>query len=345
MKDTRYAYAVAHVRALENRMLQRTDYNALLRASSLDEATRFLADKRYGESDDADAYRFAARRSGEGPTGQGRGEYASPEAMLDAELMRTWNAVRAACPKGAPIELLLYQNDFHNLKTVLKTVAGGLAHEGLTLEPNAVAPAEIRRAFVEGKPEILPERFREAAVEAHRILIQEEDGQRAEIVLDKAFFNIMREDAMRTKSGFLAGWVEMSIAVMDMKTALRGAYTGKSKAFLRDAMVECGRISVEALADAAARGVSTVLQVFTHSGFEEAAAAARESTGAFEKWCDNAILRYLQPARYRAFGFEPIVAFWVGKQYELQAVRMLLSRFVSGIGAEALTERLRDSYQ
>jgi len=276
MKDTEFVYASAYTRTLENRMLQRADFEALLAAPSEREALRYLAGKNY---------------------------------QVEGELVRAWDEVRYTCPEGAPLHVLLYQNDFHNLKTILKAVFGDTAYESLMLEPCTVPPEEIHRAITQGKPESLPEPFKGPAMETYQILARDGDGQLAEIALDKALFTAMAEIAKQSKNDFLIGWVDLNIALINTKTALRA---GPQSAML--------------------------------DGKQPLPDAPKESITALELWCDNQRMTYLRQARQKLFGFEPVFGFLVGKQFELQAVRMILAGLRLGIPAGALRERLRDSY-
>ena len=324
MRDTEFAYASAYMRTLENKMLEKADFEALFNAPSFEQALRVLSDKGYGNGK--------------------KGEHIDAETLLKDELIYIWNEVKSACPKDTPIHILLYQNDFHNLKTILKSVFSGVAYEPLILEPYTVPPDTIHRAITEGKIENLPDIIKIPAEEAYHILARDEDGQLAEIILDKALFAAMREEAKQSKNTFLIDWVDLNITIMNMKIALRGVNSGKNRAFLRDSMLECKRINADELADAAIQGISAVLQIFTQSSFEESANAARESFGVFEKWCDNALIKYVRPAKQKLFGFETVFAFFIGKQFELRAVRIILSGLRGGIPAIALRERLRDNY-
>ena len=325
MKDTDYAFAVAYIRTLENKMLKKADYDALLGAGSRAEALRLLKEKGYG-----------------GIPGARRDE--PSEDILKAEMRRAWSEVATVCPPGAPVDIILYQNDFHNLKAILKAAFSGERFEHLMQEPNTVPPEAIRDAIAVGKPENLPEPLGKGALEAFRALAGSGDGQLAEILLDKAMFEAMDGLAERSGSEFLAGWVDLNKAIANMRIALRGAYGGRSMEFLRGAMPECKRINTDHLAEAASRDAAAVMQFFAQGGESGAADAARESLSAFDKYCDNALIDYLKAARYRAFGFEPILGYVVCKQYELQAARIILSGLENGTAAEAVRERLRDVY-
>ena len=289
MKETDYTYAVAYIRTLEKKMLTNADYDALLSAGSLSESLQILSAKGYGNG--ITELNFTA------------------ETLLQEELSFTWNEVRKACPKDAPTHILLYQNDFHNLKTILKAVFSNVDYKPLMLEPHTISPDAIHRAIAEGKPGSLPDILKKPAAEAYQILAREGDGQAAEIVLDKALFAVMGETAKNSQSDFLIGWVDLMTALANTKTAFRGGR--------QDAMLGGGQI----LSD-----------------------APKGSITALECWCDNKIIKYLQSAQYKAFGFAPILAFLINKQFELQSVRIILSGLKSGIPAEVLRERLRAAY-
>ena len=324
IKETDYAFAVAYTRTLQNRMLERADFDTLLAVSSTSEALRYLMDRGYGSKN--------------------YDRLPSPEVLLKDELAYVMNEVSNACPDGAPISLVLYRNDFANLKTILKALFSGLDYRSLAIEPYTVPPDELHTAIAESRFDDLPMFISEPALEAYRILARNEDGQQAEIALDKAFYKTIKEVALATKDLALIDWVDLSIAIMDMKIALRGAYSGKNSEFLREAMLECTRFDIDALAEAIEAGVPSVLDHFSENGYPAAAIAAEESISGFEKWCDNELMNNLRSARYDAFGFKPILGFLVGKQFELQTVRIIFSGLQGSIPSTELSDRMRDIY-
>ena len=326
MNDLDFVYATTYVRTMENKMLGRSDYEAMLGASSQEDALRHLADKGYGRRMDN------ARQA------------VDVDSVLREEALYAWTEVKGACPNGTPIEVFLYPNDFHNLKTILKAFFSDAEYAPWMLAPCSVPPDSVARAVTEGKLATLPDIIKAPAGEAYQILSKDGDGQLAEIALDKALFSVTRTIAEQAEDAFLIGWADLQIAVMDMKLALRAANSGKSKTFIQDAMLDCKLVNADRLADAAAVDVQAVLQAFTRSGYGPAAEAARESFAAFEKWCDNVRIQYVKTSKYVTFGFAPIFSFLVGKQYEIQSVRMILAGLRGGIPTEVLRERLRDMY-
>ena len=97
MKDTEYAYAVAYIKTLENKMLTASDLDNLINAPDIDSMIKILADKGFfvGEKNDL-----------------------SPDMIFKYALMKAWDQARECSPEGAPFDVLLDKNDLHNIKTV-----------------------------------------------------------------------------------------------------------------------------------------------------------------------------------------------------------------------------------
>ena len=97
-----------------------------------------------------------------------------------------------------------------------------------------------------------------------------------------------------------------------------------------------------AFADLYVRRVGSAL-----SAAGELAAATLGGSGsltAFERACDDALVRYLQRARRTPFGPEVIVGYLSAKEAEFTAVRTILSGKLAGLDAEDIRARLRLSY-
>ena len=73
-------------------------------------------------------------------------------------------------------------------------------------------------------------------------------------------------------------------------------------------------------------------------------AAKGGSLTAFEKACDDAVLRAAGAARRIPFGAEVALGYLAAKEAEWTAVRTVLSGRMAGVPAEALRERLREQY-
>ena len=101
------------------------------------------------------------------------------------------------------------------------------------------------------------------------------------------------------------------------------------------------RDMAEAAGKAAALFRSTALREAAELG--EAAVKGGSLTD-FEKACDNAVLRTAAGARRVPFGVEVALGYLIAKEAEWTAVRIVMAGRLAGLSADAIRERLRDTY-
>lgn len=306
LKDVEYVYAVSYIKTMENKMLTRADLETLIMSENADSAMRFLREHGWEGENSA--------------------------TMLKNQLQKAWSIAYEVCPEEAPIDILLYENDFHNLKTVLKAHVEGVNWQNMTLSPYITEPEMFLTAVKSGDYSDLGEHIRECCEKAYKILASTLDGQLAEIFIDKEEYNAVLNRANQEKNEFLIGWANLLIKLTDMKTAWRCAIGKKSREFTENALI---------LPKDGLFGEINGITEYIKSRYTD---ADTSSIGAFEKWCDNKKLEYAKTAKSDSFGFAPIMAFLIGKNYEVQAVRIILACKENGWDEEIIRERLRDSY-
>ena len=100
MSDTKYAYAVARIRAMELSLFSSSTLDQLMALKTYESCLQFLTEKGWGDQD----------------TGM------DAEAILTREKEKTWNVVRDLLKKedAGIINVLSYENLFHNLKAAIK---------------------------------------------------------------------------------------------------------------------------------------------------------------------------------------------------------------------------------
>ena len=321
MHETEYAYAVAYMKTLENKMLSQNEIEALIAASDVATAIKILTDKGYGKNSKA---------------------YYDVDELLKDELEKIWVEAKNACPEEAPLDIILYKNDFHNLKTILKASVYGVDWESLMLRPYTVEPELIDDAVKSSDFNNLPEFIRDIAKNGYELVTKTGDGQLFEIYIDKSQLKVMNELAKISKNEFLKDWVELEVLIADMKILAR--CVGRNKDFIENAVVSLEGVNVDKLIDAALVSIQELATAFSKIGYPKAADALLVSLAEFEKWCDNHKINFIKKAKNKFFGFEPIMAFLIGKEYELQALRIILSAKHNDVGVDIIRERLRELY-
>ncbi len=320
MRETEYAYAVAYMKTFENKMLSHSELENMINADTTEEAKKIMLDK--GCTD-----RGSLRET--------------LDDILRREREELWTEAENCCGEEAPLEILLYKNDFHNLKTILKAVVCSTEWRKLVMEPCIANPEKIWEAVKNADFEALPEFMKKHAKRAYKIITTTGDGQLCEIYIDKATFEEMYKRTQKEKNEFLTGWVDLNILLANMKIVIRTI--GKSNGFIEEALIKTGNGKYEKLLSLA-QSLTTGAEIINELGYPDGAEALDKSFSEFEKWCDNKKMEYIKKAKLKCFGFEPILAILIAKEYEQQAVRIIFAGKENGLSKEIIKERLRDMY-
>ena len=148
----------------------------------------------------------------------------------------------------------------------------------------------------------------------------------------------------KTGSDVLDEYARMTAVSANVRIAARCAKTGKSLEFIRRALAPCGSLDVDALAHAAVGGIGAVAEYLAGTDYADGAVALQESPAAFERWCDNLIMRRLQPQKYNPFTVGPLAAYLLARENEIKCVRMVLTGKLNGMPEGTIRERLREMY-
>ena len=321
MKDTNYTYAVSYIKTLENKMLSKNDIDALLSLQTAEEGLKFLLGKGYGVKDENNS------------------DY---NELLKKEYKKIWNEVINVCPKEEIFKILLYKNDFHNLKTILKAKISKVDWENIILEPCILDLKILSDSIKLADFNNLPDFIKEPAKEAYEILIKTNDAQIMEIFLDKVSLIKMREKSVEGKNEFLVGWADLNILIANMKTAARTV--GRAKSFIEESMINTPSSNAKGLALASQKSEEAVINEIFRMGYPDGAGCLVDSFFGFEKWCDNLRIKYIKNAKNKSFGIEPIFAFLIAKELEIGMIRIIMSGKQNGVDEKAIEERLRDMY-
>lgn len=327
-RDTDYLHATARVRALENGMVTRRDFQKMIDAKTAEEAYKVLSDAPICH-------------------GAPMAEY---EKALEQNLLDAYQLLDRIAPGSGLTQLFRYQYDGHNLKTAIKArrAAGDVSgvYSNLGNLPAKEAAAQVES----GRGEGLPAPLFEAAAEASDTLAKTGDPQAVDILLDRGILAAMRQKAEEIGNPFVTKYVESQIDIANIRAAVRLKRLGKNAFFLGKVLAPGGRIPVAALTEAYTKGYDAILAVVSSSPYEKALEPAFDSirTGGslslFEKLCDNALVEVLDAVRRIPFGIEPLLAYLAAKEGETKAARIVMASKLAGVPSQQITERLRETY-
>ena len=308
---TKYANAVAAAKAMENTLLNHNDMEQLISASGSSEIQAMISAKKGGENQ-------------------------SPESV--------WEFIRSCAPDSKELEILLYRNDFHNLKAALKAMIAGRTAEKYYLRPSNL-DLDLLYAVLSAKEyDSLPEYISKAAEEGYDILVKTSDGQLAESYIDRAALEAMMKSAENTDSGFIKEYAGLITVCADIKTAYRCCLMRKSRSFMESAVCGSKDLDKEYLINAAIDGMEALMNFLESSSYGDAARLLKESPAKFEKWCDDAVMELAATARMQSFGAEPLAAYYIAAEAEQKNLRIITVCREFGADRETITERMRKLY-
>lgn len=312
MSGTKYADAVGAVRAMETYLLTKTDIDQLINSRNKAEVNSIIASK----------------------TGSGNSE----------SLKAVWEMLREYAPDCKELPILLYRNDFHNLKAVLKAIISNRDPKQYYIEPSNVELDVLVEAINTKDYDELPEYMRKAAEEAYELVTQTLDGQLSDSLIDMAALKAMQKSAEKTDSSFMKKYAELLTVSADIKTAYRCSILGKSAQFMEGAVCGSPELDKEQLIKSALGGTESLFSYLETTPYSEQAAMLKQSAAQFEKWCDDVIMELAESARMQAFGSEPLAAYFIAKEAEIKNLRILTVCKEFGADKETITERMRKLY-
>lgn len=323
MSDTKYTYAVARIRAMEPALFSSAVIDQLMSLKSHESCLQFLIEKGWGDADTP----------------------LEAEAILSREREKAWKEVGELL-KGddAILGVLSYQNLYHNLKAAIKESVTADSHGKIYFEDCAIGGKAMARIVSERDWPSLPVHMRAAAAEGYETFLHTRDGQLCDIIIDRAALEAIYAEGKQAEDSIIRDYAESTVAVADIKIAVRSQKTAKTLEFMKRAMAPCHSLSIERLQTAALSGLDAICEYLEGTVYAGGAESLRESPSAFERWCDNQLIKTIKPQKYNPFSAGPLVAYLLARENEIKTVRIILTAKLNGLPEEQIRERIREMY-
>ena len=322
MFDIKYTYVVARLRALENHLFSAAVLEQLMACQDEAGCLSLLQEKGWGDPN----------------------EKQDADQMLARETEKIWETIESMHVDMSVFDVLRYPDEYQNLKAAIKEICREGHHPGIYIEGTSLSGEELEKILREKEYYRLPEHMQAAAKEAYEKLLHTQDGQLCDIILDKACLAAIREAGKKSGEKLIENYAEDTVAIANIKIAVRSQKTGKSADFMKRAMAPCKNISVDALAHAAAGGFNSICDYLSTAGYGECAERLKESPSAFERWCDDRIIQTIKPQKYEVASVGPLFAYVLARDNEINTVRIILSGKASKLPDEKIRERIREMY-
>lgn len=317
-----YTYAVARIRALEVALFTNSTIDQLIACADYAQCIQFLEEKGWGDGDTP----------------------AVAESILTREEEKIWEVVKELSVDMEKFDVLSYPKLFHNLKAAIKETCTEEKNRHIFYDDVSIPGSVMLEIIQEKDFGRLPANMQAAAEEAYETLLHTRDGQLCDVIIDRAALEAVYKAGQEAEDEIIRDYAESTVAVADIKIAVRSQKTAKSLEFMKRAMAECNSINVDQLSKAALSGMDAIREYLSGTAYAEGAQALAESASAFERWCDNRIIQTISPQKYNAFTIGPIIAYVIARQNEIKTVRIILSGKLNDLPDDSIRERVREMY-
>jgi vacuolar-type H+-ATPase subunit C/Vma6 len=335
-KDTRYAYTTGRIRALEVRLLGEADFSRMRQTSGVGEILQILS-KLFPYSESVKKV-------------QKEEDF---EVGLEEESRRTYVELQSFCPEPDLIDLFWLENDFHNLKILLKIhFQEKLSPAVLSPLPPALSRAgtqaiEILREAIEKENfALLSSEIANLLEEIFPLVEDNPHPQFLDNLLDKRFFQFLLSKVEKYSDPFLRKLIQLQIDSFNIKTFFRIQFLRKEKELLKDFLIEGGGLNKDWLLRSVYQPKeSQVLEIPGRKLREVVAAAFEEwdkerSLFGLDRFFDNLISKHTRCGFYITFGREPLVNYIFLKKQELKHLRVILREKLAGVSLEDVEKQI-----
>ena len=322
MKDADYIYAVACIRAKEKTLLTDSDIQTMVGMKSEKEVLSFLTERGWGD---------------------GSGNNDMEKILADEEETQMKLLTTLGVDKEI-IDVLFLEELYHNLKAAIKEICTGRDDTEAFYDHDKYDKTQMLSIIRDKSFEKLPEDMQKVARDGLDLMLTTRDGQRLDIMVDRACLDAMEKTARTTKDKFLKEYAETKVVIADIKIAVRAADTRRPLQIIEEALAPNQTFDVKRLAVAAATNRDAVYEFLDKTGFKAAVEALKDSFSSFEKWCDDHIMSTLMNQKTNIQSSGPIVAFYLAKQNEIRTARIIMTAKANGFSDEVISERVRKMY-
>lgn len=317
-----YVYQVARIRVKENSLLTDADVSQMAGMKDAAAVCDYLTTRGWGNAE-----------SGK-----------DPDRILKAEEDKNMALMEELGIDRSVFDIFDIPRRFHNLKAGIKETLTSDEHSHIFYDIPEFGRKEVMAILQEKRFDALPEEMQEPAQRAFDVMVQTRDGQRCDIIVDRACLVAMTKAAKKAKSDVIRDYIRSTVDVADIRIAVRSAKTGKSLNFLLEALAPSESFAVRDLAQEAAKGVEALYPYLSDHGYAAAVEALKVSPSAFERWCDNCLIETIKPQKTNPFTSGPIVAFYLARENEIKTARIILTAKENGFSEDAIRERVREMY-
>lgn len=337
-----FAYSVALIRTLETLLLNENEIERMMLAKDGEGAFRILNE-----------FDYADNKAGiENPS-----EF---QKVIDEGLMDIKEILSKVTPDKRILNILLFQYDFHNIKTMLKAKLSEKNHEEIKelLSEMGAIPLDALKNYIFEETDSQfglnerTEKYIKRRIRKVQKLFEKEDQnpQIIDLYLDQKLMKIIYGIAVDSKNDFLRKYIQKLIDLTNIRLFFRMKTQDKELDLYEMAFLWNGTISYSKFKDAYSQNLSEFPELMKNTPYAkivETGYKHYEEEKSFlhlEKETENYLTEFIKRAKLIPFGPEPLIAYFLAKNNNALIIRMIMINKLNNIDPEEIRNRLRELY-
>ncbi len=252
----------------------------------------------------------------------------------------------------SPLEdIFLLPYDLENIKLFLKgKLTANDAVKALSVEGGKFRKSDILEAVYDNLPTSIPA----VIVDEIQSITEEFQAVRrfslVDFRLDQTLRELQLNIAQQAKSSFMVEYLRRLSDIQNISTTLRRKLRRSGREALTETLFDTGTLSPMFFERVYDSGWESISSAFKPTEYDKVVAEAIIEVNqdsflpTLDVLCTNYMIEFLQNAKRFCVGVEPILAFYLARDYELKAVRTILVGKKFGCSQEKLQLRMRKLY-
>ncbi len=331
IKDIDYKAINTLIRTYELKLLQKDDFERLLKADDLKATLDTLkaTDYEFDQEELLQTKQF--------------------NEMLMAHLADVYREMYEVAPQPQLLDLFTLRYTYHNLKVLLKDLFLESNQETLLIPIGSLSVDQLKTLVSSGKND----NAHPLMVEAVRLTKEDfEERQLIEAVtvyMDTYYLRHLRAISDDLQNEDISAITDTLIDLYNLTTLVRSLNQGKPRSHLHALLSSSGTVSKQDLIDDSINGAVSVLKKYYSSKvygskLEVVIEDNKINTLKLDKIMDELISEIVSEGIYQAFGPMPLLGYIYAKETEITNLRLLLVGKDNQIDETILRERMRTIY-
>jgi len=329
---TKFTYAVARIRALEDRMVDEAKLLRMIDAPDFEGAHSVLNETQYAELFDRLKVQFDF------------------EELLRLELRRLKGLLERLSPSNPILEALWYKYDIHNIKLLLKAKVLGKKVDIAHLFHVGNISSDLLQSYILQGSGFIPAETRELIGNVDAEYKKSGDPEIINSLLDKEYFSRLKKVAELNVVPFFISFVRSQIDLADIKIFLR-VKTGKRDAeIFKSSFISGGTLSLSFFLEIFDKSIEDFSGKLKFSSYGAAVSEGIDlymkegSFVALEKLMEDYLLDHLRFSKRLSFGIEPLIGYMFAKESEIKTLRLIFRSKMENVPPETIKLRAGRAY-